>query len=199
MRTQLAGSTILVLIFMGAGSAARGFDGTAGGSAAEQARFERVRAASTLPAVQQAGGEDARDAQKRTVRDIRNVGTAMFSWLTDQVGASASAAAVETKDVDLKDYPAITHGELEKILVPQYLQAIPEKDGWGNPYEFYLNTAKPLDPKVMAIRSLGRDGRASAGLYRVSAFEPESYDEDIVWVDGFFVRWPQAQAKTQAR
>ena len=31
--------------------------------------------------------------QKRTVADMRNIGTAMFSWLTDQVGAAAAGAA----------------------------------------------------------------------------------------------------------
>jgi hypothetical protein len=24
----------------------------------------------------------------------------------------------------------------------------------------------------------------------MTSFEPAAYDEDIVWVDGFFVRWP---------
>ncbi|HEY8022444.1 MAG TPA: prepilin-type N-terminal cleavage/methylation domain-containing protein, partial [Thermoanaerobaculia bacterium] len=28
--------------------------------------------------------------QKRTVADMRNAGTALFSWLTDQVGAAAA-------------------------------------------------------------------------------------------------------------
>jgi len=134
------------------------------------------------------------EAQRRTIVDLRNVGTAMFSWLTDQVGAGAAGQSqVETEGapVSLKQYPPISRGELEKILVPQYIGEIPEKDGWSNPYEYYLNVAEPLAPQVMSIRSPGRDGKFSATEYSVTSFEPGDFDEDIVWADGFFVRWPQ--------
>ena len=32
--------------------------------------------------------------QKRTEADMRNLGTAMFSWLTDQAGAAAAGAEI---------------------------------------------------------------------------------------------------------
>ena len=133
-------------------------------------------------------------AQKRTIADIRNTGTAMFSWLTDQVGAGAagqSQTEKEAKTVNLKHYPPISHEELEKLLVPEYIQAIPKTDGWGHPYEFYLNVEDPLAQQVLGIRSPGRDGEYSAAEYVVGPFTPESFDEDIVWTDGFFVRWLQ--------
>jgi hypothetical protein len=137
-----------------------------------------------------------KEAQRRTVADIRNVGTAMFSWLTDQVGAGAagqSQGETESAPMSLKPYPPISRGELEKILVPQYVREVPEKDGWGNPYEYYLNVADPLARQVMSIRSPGRDGKFSATEYSVTSFEPDDFDEDIVWTDGYFVRWPQAK------
>ena len=28
-------------------------------------------------------------------------------------------------------------------------------------------------------------------MYSVTSFEPTDYDKDVVWADGFFVRWPQ--------
>ncbi len=43
----------------------------------------------------------------------------------------------------------------------------------------------------MAIRSQGRNARTPRGTYTVTAFDPTDYDQDIVWADGFFVRWPQ--------
>lgn len=129
--------------------------------------------------------------QKQTVSDIRNLGTAMFSWLTDQVGAAA--AGQNMNDVTVEgEYVPISLADLEGILVPQYIPTIPEKDGWGNDYEIYLDVENPLARRVMAIRSPGRDGRFSSGPYRVGSFTPESYDEDIVWADGYFVRWPEA-------
>lgn len=83
--------------------------------------------------------------------------------------------------------------------MPQYIQSIPEKDGWGHPYEFFLNTENPIAAKVMAIRSPGRDGSFSGRFYESSAFEPASFDEDIIWVDGFFARWPQKQPTRETK
>jgi len=127
-------------------------------------------------------------AQKRTLADIRNTGTAMFSWLTDQVGA---AAAGQSQTVDLDDYSVLSRDELQSILLPQYIQQVPERDGWGNLYEYYLNVDDPMAVHVMGIRSPGRDGSFSADRYTVTSFDPNELDEDIVWADGFFARWPQ--------
>jgi type II secretion system protein G len=128
--------------------------------------------------------------QKRTVADVRNIGLAMFSWVTDQVGAAAAGA---TSTVNMADYEAgvKTPDELRALLSPRYMQEVPATDGWKNPYDFYLNTANPSAPQVMLIRSAGRDADASATEYEVSSFDPTDYDQDIVWADGFFVRWPQ--------
>ena len=131
--------------------------------------------------------------QKRTVADVRNTGTAMFSWLTDQVGAAA-AGQTTTDQVDLTKYTKITSIDTVKaVLVPQYLQAIPVKDGWKVNYEYYLETEKVLKRTVMAIRSSGRDGTFAGTTYTVQGFDPTDYDQDIVWADGFFVSWPQKQ------
>jgi len=127
--------------------------------------------------------------QKRTVADMRNTGTAMFSWLTDQVGAAA--AGQSATEIDLRDYPSMSRADLSTILVPTYLQKVPELDGWEHPYEYSLNVANPLARSVMAIRSSGRDGFTDGDVYTVTSFVPGDYDQDIVWVDGFFVRWPQ--------
>ena len=137
------------------------------------------------------------EAQKRTVADIRNTGTAMFSWLTDQVGAAAAGQSQTDSfnEVDLDRYSVLSPEELREILVPMYMQQIPERDGWGNPYEYYLNVENPLAEQVMGIRSPGEDGKFSADSYTVTSFEPEDFDEDIVWADGFFVRWPQRKDK----
>lgn len=128
--------------------------------------------------------------QKRTVADVRNTGTAMFSWLTDQVGAAAAGASAS--DVALSSYGSVLTGaQMNSVLVPQYMQEVPNVDGWKTPYEYYLKTAAPLDPQVMAIRSLGRDKASEGTSYSVTSFDPTDYDQDIFWADGFFVRWPQ--------
>jgi len=131
--------------------------------------------------------------QKRTVADVRNAGTALFSWLTDQVGAAA-AGQTTTGQVDLGSYnggSAVSGDQLTTLLVPQYLQSVPVLDGWKNPFDYYVDVANPLAKHVMAIRSYGRDKSASGTTYTVTSFDPTDYDQDIVWADGFFVRWPQ--------
>ena len=133
--------------------------------------------------------------QKRTVADMRNSGTALFSWLTDQVGAAAAGQST-TGTVDLTKYSSasISGDALTTVLVPQYLQAVPVLDGWKHPFQYYVNFTNPLAKQVMAIRSLGRDNSAIGTSYSVTSFDPTDYDQDIVWADGFFVRWPQKSA-----
>ncbi|HEV7667915.1 MAG TPA: prepilin-type N-terminal cleavage/methylation domain-containing protein [Thermoanaerobaculia bacterium] len=128
--------------------------------------------------------------QKRTVADMRNTGTAMFSWLTDQVGAAAAGQ----NTVALGSYDTITQAALSTLLVPVYMQDVPKVDGWKGDYDFYLKTgSKVLEQQVMLIRSKGRGGAADAGPFTVTSFDPTDYAQDIVWADGFFVRWPQKQ------
>jgi type II secretion system protein G len=127
--------------------------------------------------------------QKRTVADMRNIGTAMFSWLTDQVGAAAAGATAT--EVDLGNYTSSTATTVEGVLVPQYVQSVPPKDGWKQDFHYYLEQTNVLQPQVMAIGSGGRDAKFAGGPYTVAGFDPTDYDQDIVWADGFFVRWPQ--------
>jgi type II secretion system protein G len=126
--------------------------------------------------------------QKRTVADMRNIGTAMFSWLTDQVGAASAGGTV-----NLSQYTgsANTAALVAAQLVSQYVQDVPSIDGWKGTYFYRLDTVNPLAAQVMAIASGGRDKSTPSGSYSVSAFDPTDYNQDIVWADGYFARWPQ--------
>ncbi|HEV3455020.1 MAG TPA: prepilin-type N-terminal cleavage/methylation domain-containing protein [Thermoanaerobaculia bacterium] len=131
--------------------------------------------------------------QKRTEADVKNLGTAMFSWLTDQAGA-ASAGAAATGDVNLGNFQSTTSTDLGTVLVSQYIQSIPLLDGWKHHYSFYMNYSNPLGGvNIMGILSYGRDGKPDTGSpdYTVTGFDPTDYDRDIVWADGYFVRYAQ--------
>ena len=127
--------------------------------------------------------------QKRTLADMRITGTAMFSWLSDQVGAAAAGA---DSTIDLGTYQEVGLGGLRNALVPQYIEHVPERDGWRFDYKYWLNiTSAAQSQHVMAIGSGGRDKSDVSGEYTSGSFDPTDYDQDIVWADGFFVRWPQ--------
>ena len=132
--------------------------------------------------------------QKRTMADMRNVGTAWLSWVTDVVSGAAAGATARVWDGGT--YAAFGGADALYItLHPSstffYLNELPAKDGWKNTY-VYGYTGTPLGSQVVAIGSGGRDGSLLAFADGVSTgpFTPTKYDEDIIWADGFFVRWP---------
>jgi type II secretion system protein G len=132
-----------------------------------------------------------RARQKRTVANVQLTGTAMMAWLTDQ--AAAAAAGAQANAVDLSAFTAITAAGLEQQLVSIYLQEVPALDGWKHPFDFYLDTADPSGLLVMAICSGGRDGKSTGDTYTPGGFFTTNYDQDIVWTDGFMVRWPEGK------
>jgi hypothetical protein len=170
--------------------------GEAGVSATAEDKSRETGQAAAAVVVLAAGTDRANvdsDAakQRKTFADMRNLGSALFSWLTDQVGAGAAG---QQAAMDLALYPDISRAELRKLLVPQYILEIPELDGWGHPYEIRLNAQDVRARNVMSIRSPGRDGNYSADVYTMGEFEPADYDQDLVWIDGYFVRRPKKTA-----
>ena len=121
----------------------------------------------------------------------------MWNWYKVEVAPRRSPEShkkaeqeSQTKEVDFERVPVISREDLAVILVPKYIAAIPEEDGWGHPYEFRLNTKDANAIVVMAVRSAGKDGQLSGSHYSVGGFEPSEFDQDIPWMDGYFVRWP---------
>ena len=160
---------------------------------------------SSIAAARRARGAEELPPQQRTIHDLRNVGTAMFQWYQEerapkQTAAGRAAARKDKKStpaaapapttVDLTQIPQISHDDLVRLLVPKYIAAIPEKDGWGNPYEFRLNTQDPDARRIMAVRSPGADGTFSGTTYHIGAFPAAEQGQDLVWTDGYFTRWP---------
>lgn len=140
--------------------------------------------------------------QKRTVGDIRDIGAAWFSWLTDQIGAAAAGAST-TPTYNFGNLGTHMTGDqlLATLYVSQdmfYIQTVPNNDGWGNEM-LYMYSGDPLGAQVMGICSAGRNGGQTAcspGDETMGPFLATDYDQDILWADGFFVSYP-AGAKIQ--
>ncbi|HEY0514683.1 MAG TPA: hypothetical protein VGH73_22470 [Thermoanaerobaculia bacterium] len=152
---------------------------------------------SLLAAAPSIPGSPDQEATKKTVMDTRAVGTAMWHWYKSEVAPKRSEEAHKKAQeqnptkADFTAVPVISREDLAKILVPRYIAAIPEADGWGHPYEFRLNTQDPNAIQVMAVRSPGKDGKFAGDAYEVGEFASTDFDQDITWLDGYFVRWPQ--------
>jgi hypothetical protein len=135
--------------------------------------------------------------QIQTINDLRNVGTAMYAWYRDEMaprrspeGHKAQEKATEGPQ-DMTAVPEISRDQLAKVLVPRYISAIPEKDGWGRAYEYRLNLQDPNAPHVMALRSAGSDGHFSGDRYDIGGFTGQETTQDLAWMDGYFIRWPE--------
>ena len=132
----------------------------------------------------------AEDPSVTTVAALRNVGAAMWNWLTNQDGVPMSA--MEPDVYDWSDCAAITHEEARSLLVPEFVAEIPLTDGWGHPLELCLWRPGHGRGHVMGVRSPGRDGKFQGTEYVALAFPLSEVDSDLVWMDGYFVTWPQA-------
>jgi hypothetical protein len=142
-----------------------------------------------------------KQAQKRTVADLREIGAAFISWWIDEEpknwtpdrqGLHLSwkvTGTFPTEDA-VRAFMALPYEEVVKILVPDYIAAVPKEDGWGHPYQFAINDDLTRS-SVVSFRSPGRDGVFQSDLHEAGPFSFAEYDQDIVWSDGSFITWPQ--------
>lgn len=127
--------------------------------------------------------------QKRTMADMHDVGKAMMSWLTGEVGAAAAGAGAGT--LTLAEYgESLEVDDLRALLIPDFIPHVPDRDAWGHAYDYHLKIDDLLSGRVMLIRSPGADGVFAGSTYTFEPFIATAYREDIVWADGLFVRWP---------
>ena len=145
--------------------------------------------------------------QTRTQADMKSVGTAWMQWLTDQVSAAAAGSSTTaTFTWSEFTYPDFSHADLFALLRPSnsffYMQDVPVNDGWNHPYRYgFAGSDKLLSTQVIGIWSGGRDGSASGqpeSSYEIGAFPGTEFNQDLVWADGYWVRWPGSAAAAGA-
>ena len=116
-----------------------------------------------------------RGRQKRSMADMRSVGTALESY-----------------SVDFNFYPrvAITDQSVTAwnvYLAPTYMRRIPELDGWARQYLAKTDGSGLTSGQSYTIYSKGRNGNGA-----VTASGPmSSFDAAIVFSQGTFVQWPE--------
>ena len=108
-----------------------------------------------------------RGKQKRTMADLRSLGT-----------------AVETYSIDNNEYPtAANFAALEPTVEPTYIRTAPDQDGWSNAFTV------DSDPGEYTLCSNGKDGAGSCE--NDSAGATNDFDDSITFSNGQFVQWPE--------
>lgn len=151
--------------------------------------------------VDQPASEEDQLASDQTVADLRKVGAAMMSWLTDQASGGESVGG-ESLASDYPDawrvhsvtgktlsFRRVPYAQVVELLVPNYIDEVPPNDGWGNPYEYSINEDF-WSEGTASVRSSGRDGEFESATYEFREFPRNETDHDIVWMDGYLARWP---------
>jgi general secretion pathway protein G len=108
--------------------------------------------------------------QKATMGDVKSIGTAIEAYKTDVFVA-----------------PNAQPQELYTILVPFYIRAMSNEDGWGHPWFYQAEGGTDL----YSIGSGGKDGSmdwSTIGPYVVQRMEHFNYD--IIFSVGAFTRFP---------
>ena len=124
-----------------------------------------------------------RGKAKKSVADMRAIGTAWESRETD-TGRYNAAGALFT-------WPptTMTHAEVLANLSPTWIRNVPQKDGWGRPFDFGLDQGFGGSPATLyAIRSRCRDGAIDANYDQTPT---EEFDCDIIFSNGAFVIIPE--------
>jgi len=106
-----------------------------------------------------------RGKQKRTMADMRSIGT-----------------AIESYAVDANYYPtAATNVILQGVVQPVYIKSMPLVDGWNNNFVVASTTV------AYTVSSNGKDGTATS----CASGTTNAFAEDICFTNGQFVRYPQ--------
>lgn len=133
------------------------------------------------------------DHAQATMGRILEVGRAMHAWARDtrlERGRRQPTSRMP-KQVRWDRCPGIQHAELEQLLVPAYLRELPAEDAWERPLQFCLDRRLGGSEQQYGVRSAGSDGRYGAERYEVGGFPDTTLDADLVWMDGYFIRWPE--------
>ena len=126
---------------------------------------------------------------------IRRERERLSPWIGTMNSMRKIAAAVERFSLDNAEYPQTGFSGLKQLLVPKYIDSLPEKDSWGN--DFYYTASRY--GRHYRIVSAGSDG-----VFELDSREiPEGGDHfeettltsdltfDLIHANGSFMRLPR--------
>jgi type II secretion system protein G len=120
-----------------------------------------------------------RAKQKRTMADIRQIAMAWEARAVDHGAYSAAGAGIS-----LCCATPLTTPQIVTMLQPTHINPLPDKDGWGRPFEFDTNG----DGTAYLITSYGRNGQKDQAF---GGGGTRDLDCDIVYSGGEFLQYPE--------
>ena len=130
-----------------------------------------------------------RAKQKRTMADMRSIGTALEAYAVDYNRYPAAAGAYSLPTT-ISTLPSTTIGSsATAALSPTYIRTMPMKDGWNSYFVYGTGSSNNLD---YALASWGKDGAKDTS----QVLGPTtSFDNDIIFADGQFIAFPEGTQK----
>jgi len=126
-----------------------------------------------------------RARQKRSMADMRTVGTAFEARATDINVYNAAAATIS---IPVPDADSTVAG-LETLITPTYTRKSPRFDGWGSQF------AVGVSNDSYVILSSGADKAYESGNTAARVIDTivttNSFDCDIIFALGNFVQYPE--------
>lgn len=125
-----------------------------------------------------------RAKQKRTMGDMRTIGTAAEAYAVDYNFYPAAAGAYSTS----VSTPGTPVGSLSAKLTPTYIRILPLTDGWDSTLEYGTDT----NHQAYCLQSSGRDGIQQTAPPGGATTD---FNSDIVFCQGQFTQFPEGVQK----
>jgi len=120
-----------------------------------------------------------RSKQKRTMADIRSVGTAVEAYKADN-NAYPNASSIDA---------------LDPLISPKYMNKLPARDGWGHPLMYFCYKQESGHCSGYVLGSGGKDGMFEHSEPRAYVESPAgattNFDCDLIYADGEFIEYPE--------
>jgi type II secretion system protein G len=120
--------------------------------------------------------------QKATMGDMKSIGTAVESYMTDMYMAPGNAGVAQVNG-------------LSPYLTPFHTKVLPAKDGWGGDFQYASGAVGPTQD-IYSIQSWGRGNQPGAidvanNNYIVNTMA--DFENDIVYSNGNFTYGPKVK------
>ena len=115
-----------------------------------------------------------RGKQKRTMADMRSIGTAVESYAVDN----------NFYPKGMSNLTGASGGTFAGYVTPTYIKIVPAKDGWNNEWDIDSDT----NGSLYTVSSLAKDATAGSSNPGGSTGD---FDCDILFATGQFYQWPE--------